>query len=108
MVSHELRTPLNAVLGWADILQRGFIDKTKRGRALKAIHTNAGRQVQLIDELLDVSRIISGKRRLERAAIDLAEIVRARWSTTMCASAACPGAPARRRSSTRPGASRRH
>jgi PAS domain S-box-containing protein len=76
MVSHELRTPLNAVLGWADILQRGDIDRTKRERALSAIYTNAARQVQLIDELLDVSRIISGKLRLERAAIDLAEIVR--------------------------------
>jgi PAS domain S-box-containing protein len=76
MVSHELRTPLNAVLGWADILQRGDIDRTKHGRALSAIYTNAARQVQLIDELLDVSRIISGKLRLERAAIDLADIVR--------------------------------
>ena len=76
MVSHELRTPLNAVLGWADILQRGEIDHTKRGRALEAIYTNAGRQVQLIDELLDVSRIMSGKLRLERRAIDLAEVVR--------------------------------
>jgi len=76
MVSHELRTPLNAVLGWADILQRGAIDDTKHGRALTAIHTNASRQVQLIDELLDVSRIIAGKLRLERAAVDLADIVR--------------------------------
>jgi PAS domain S-box-containing protein len=76
MVSHELRTPLNAVLGWADILQRGEIDRTKRARAVNAIYTNARRQVQLIDELLDVSRIISGKLRLERAAIDLAETVR--------------------------------
>lgn len=77
MVSHELRTPLNAVLGWADILQRGDVDRTKRDRALNAIYTNAVRQVQLIDELLDVSRIISGKLRLARAAIDLADIVRA-------------------------------
>jgi PAS domain S-box-containing protein len=76
MVSHELRTPLNAVLGWADILQRGGIDDTKRGRAANAIYTNAARQVQLIDELLDVSRIISGKLRLARATMDLAEIVR--------------------------------
>ena len=76
MVSHELRTPLNAVLGWADILQRGAIDRTKNERAVNAIYTNARRQVQLIDELLDVSRIISGKLRLDRAAIDLAEIVR--------------------------------
>ena len=76
MVSHELRTPLNAVLGWADMLQRGAIDVTKHARALAAIHTNASRQVQLIDELLDVSRIISGKLRLERATIDLADVVR--------------------------------
>ncbi len=76
MVSHELRTPLNAVLGWADILQRGDIDRTKRERAVNAIYTNARQQAQLIDELLDVSRIISGKLRLERVTIDLAEIAR--------------------------------
>lgn len=68
--------PLNAVLGWADILQRGAIDDTRHGRALTAIHTNASRQVQLIDELLDVSRIISGKLRLDRVTIDLADVVR--------------------------------
>jgi PAS domain S-box-containing protein len=76
MVSHELRTPLSAVLGWADVLRRGAIDDTRHERALTAIHTNARRQVQLIDELLDVSRIISGKLRLERATIDLTDVVR--------------------------------
>jgi PAS domain S-box-containing protein len=76
MVSHELRTPLNAVLGWADILRRGALDDTQHARALTAIHTNAIRQVQLIDELLDVSRIISGKLRLERATIDVADVLR--------------------------------
>jgi PAS domain S-box-containing protein len=76
MVSHELRTPLNAVLGWADILRRGGIDHAKREQATNAIYTNAARQVQLIDELLDVSRIMSGKLRLERAVIDLVEIAR--------------------------------
>lgn len=76
MVSHELRTPLNAILGWADILQRGVLDAARQGRAVQAIHTNAGRQAQLIDELLDVSRIMSGKLRLERTAVNLPDLVR--------------------------------
>ena len=76
MVSHELRTPLNAVLGWADMLRNGSLDAVRSRRAVHAIHESAKRQAHLIDELLDVSRIISGKLRLERGAVDLHEIVR--------------------------------
>jgi signal transduction histidine kinase/ActR/RegA family two-component response regulator len=65
IVSHELRTPLNAVLGWADILRRGGLRPERQERALRAIYDSARRQAQLIDELLDVSRIMSGKLRLE-------------------------------------------
>ena len=70
-VSHDLRTPLNAVIGWADMLRTGHLSDAKRARALQAIYDNAQRQGRLIGDLLDVSRIMSGKLRLERNAIDL-------------------------------------
>ena len=66
IVSHELRTPLNAVLGWADMLRRGRIGDAQRGAALDAIYRSAKRQAQLIDDLLDVARIMSGKLRLDQ------------------------------------------
>jgi signal transduction histidine kinase/CheY-like chemotaxis protein len=75
LVSHELRTPLNAVLGWADMLRSGTISEERRNRACQAIYSNARRQAQLIDELLDVARIMSGKLRLERTPIDLNAII---------------------------------
>jgi signal transduction histidine kinase/ActR/RegA family two-component response regulator len=75
VVSHELRTPLNAILGWAELLQSGKLDEAKRERASRAILESAKRQAQLIDELLDVARIMSGKLRLERSTVDLTEIV---------------------------------
>jgi signal transduction histidine kinase len=78
VVSHELRTPLNAILGWADLLRTGRLeDETKRDRASQAIFDSAKRQAQLIDELLDISRIMSGKLRLDRSPVDLAAIVSA-------------------------------
>jgi signal transduction histidine kinase/ActR/RegA family two-component response regulator len=75
VVSHELRTPLNAILGWAELLQSGKLDDGKSSRASRAILDSAKRQAQLIDELLDVARIMSGKLRLERSTVDLTEIV---------------------------------
>jgi PAS domain S-box-containing protein len=75
-VSHELRTPLNAVLGWADMLRSGTLSDTRRERAIDAVYTNAVRQTKLIDELLDVSRIMSGKLPLDRAPLDLRAVVR--------------------------------
>jgi signal transduction histidine kinase/ActR/RegA family two-component response regulator len=76
IVSHELRTPLNAILGWADILRRGALAPDRHDRALRAIYDSAQRQAQLIDELLDVSRIISGKLRLELSpSVDVKELV---------------------------------
>jgi CheY-like chemotaxis protein/nitrogen-specific signal transduction histidine kinase len=65
LLSHELRTPLNAMLGWSDILRRGALSPDRYDRAFRAIHDSARRQAQLIDELLDVSRMMSGKLRLE-------------------------------------------
>src|SRR5262245_2454260 len=76
IVSHELRTPLNAVLGWADILRRGGLDPDRQDRAFRAIYDSARRQAQLIDELLDVSRIMSGKLRLELSPeVDVQDVV---------------------------------
>src|SRR5215470_4451205 len=71
VLSHELRTPMNAVYGWARMLQMGQIDAGTTPRALDAIVRNAHVQLQLIDDLLDVSRIISGKMRLDIRPVDI-------------------------------------
>jgi signal transduction histidine kinase/CheY-like chemotaxis protein len=76
-VSHELRTPLNAILGWADMLRTQKIEEGMRDRASRSIYENARRQARMIDELLDVARIVSGKLRVERTAVDLDQVVRA-------------------------------
>jgi signal transduction histidine kinase/ActR/RegA family two-component response regulator len=76
VVSHELRTPLNAILGWADMLRRGTVDPRRQDRAFNAIYDSARRQAQLIDGLLDVSRIMSGKLELELSPdVDVADVV---------------------------------
>ena len=75
-VSHELRTPLKAFLGWADMLRRNTLDEARRDRASDAIYENAKRQTRLIDELLDVAGIVSGKLRLERTVVDLEQVLR--------------------------------
>jgi PAS domain S-box-containing protein len=74
-LSHELRTPLNAVYGWAAMLQTGKMDDLTTAKAIDAIMRNANIQVQLIDDLLDVSRIASGKLRLELQNVDLTSVV---------------------------------
>jgi signal transduction histidine kinase/ActR/RegA family two-component response regulator len=76
-VSHELRTPLNAILGWATLLTRGGLDDAMVARAIGAIQHNAKVQAQLIEDLLDVSRIISGKLRLNVKAIQLISVIQA-------------------------------
>jgi NO-binding membrane sensor protein with MHYT domain/CheY-like chemotaxis protein len=74
-LSHELRTPLNAILGWAGMLQRGVKDEATLRRGLETIERNARAQGQLIDDLLDMSRIVSGTLRLDVQRIDLAGAV---------------------------------
>lgn len=73
--SHELRTPLTAVVGWSRMLRTGKLDAENSARALEAIERNATLQTKLIDDLLDVSRIITGKLILERRAIEMAHVV---------------------------------
>ena len=74
-VSHELRTPLNAVLGWASILQKGTTDASLTTRAVHSIHENAARQAKLIDDLLDLSRIVAGRATLDVHDVDLATLL---------------------------------
>ncbi|MCA1565965.1 MAG: PAS domain-containing protein, partial [Acidobacteria bacterium] len=76
-LSHELRTPLTAILGWTSMLNAGRLDDETSARALSTIHRNARSQVQLIDDLLDVSRIITGKLRLEVSTIGLVQVIEA-------------------------------
>jgi len=64
-ISHELRTPLSAILGWARMLRMGQLTQDDSGKALETIERNARAQAQLIDDLLDVSRIITGKLRMD-------------------------------------------
>jgi signal transduction histidine kinase len=75
MVSHELRTPLNAMLGWVALLNSGKLDAEAQGRALEVIERNARSQAQLIDDLLDIARIVNGNLRLEPRPVDLSQVV---------------------------------
>lgn len=76
-VSHELRTPLNAILGWSTMLRSGKIGGEQAQRAVETVERSARAQAQLIDDLLDISRIITGKLRLEVASLDLSEVIMA-------------------------------
>ena len=73
--SHELRTPLTAVVGWSRMLRTGKLDAENSARALESIERNATLQTKLIDDLLDVSRIITGKLTLDRRAIEMIQVV---------------------------------
>ncbi|HSE41488.1 MAG TPA: ATP-binding protein [Acidobacteriota bacterium] len=74
-VSHELRTPLHSILGWANLMQRGNLDDATQKRAVEAIEFSAKVQAQLIEDLLDVSRIISGKMQLAVEPVELASVI---------------------------------
>src|SRR5258708_33643125 len=87
-VSHELRTPLNAIFGWADLLCSGILPEPRRAAACEAIFNNAQRQARLIDELLDMARIMSGKLRLERTLVQPGEMVRGAIETVQPAAEA--------------------
>ena len=76
-VSHELRTPLTALYGWARMLATGQIREGQQRRAIEAIERNAAAQTQLVNDLLDVSRVISGKLRLDVRSVDLKSVIAA-------------------------------
>ncbi|MEP6636034.1 MAG: ATP-binding protein, partial [Acidobacteriota bacterium] len=74
-LSHELRTPLSAILGWSHLVRTGKLDEPQMARAFETIERNARSQSQLIDDLLDVSRIITGNLQIEAAPVDLSAVI---------------------------------
>jgi signal transduction histidine kinase len=76
-LSHELRTPLTAILGWARLLRAGNLPAGTVGGALETIERNAKSQSQLIDDLLDVSRIVTGKLRLDTRPVEIGRVIEA-------------------------------
>jgi PAS domain S-box-containing protein len=76
-VSHELRTPLTAILGWSRMLESGSLTKDMTDRAIETISRNARSQAQIIDDILDVSRIITGKLYLELHPVEIAPVLEA-------------------------------
>ncbi len=73
--SHELRTPLTAILGWSQLLRQGQLDKAGTARAVETIERNARAQAQLVEDILDVSRVITGNLRLDIAPVDVAAVI---------------------------------
>jgi len=76
-LSHELRTPLNAVIGWSRMLKSGRLDPESSSHAIEVVERNAWAQKQIIEDILDVSRVITGKLQLHLAPVDLIAVVRA-------------------------------
>lgn len=87
-LSHELRTPLTAIIGWAHLLHRGLLSPDETARAVGTIIRNATAQNQIIDELLDVSRIITGKLQLDLRPVDISAVVTAAIGTVTPAASA--------------------
>jgi len=87
-LSHELRTPLTAILGWGHLLRSNKLNENEVGQAIDTIERNAKSQSQLIDDLLDVSRIITGKLQIDRAVVDLANVIEAAHDAMRPAAAA--------------------
>ncbi|RUS94982.1 hypothetical protein DSM106972_091420 [Dulcicalothrix desertica PCC 7102] len=88
VLSHELRSPLNPILGWSKLLQTGKLDSSKTAQALNAIERNAKLQSELIEDLLDVSRILQGKLSLSVHPVDLAPTIEAAMETVQLAAQA--------------------
>ncbi|MDB9375805.1 PAS domain S-box protein [Nodularia sphaerocarpa] len=88
VLSHELRTPLNPILGWAHLLKTGKLDKPKTAQAIETIERNAKLQVDLIEDLLDVSRILQGKLTLNVSSVNLAKTISAALESVSLAAAA--------------------
>lgn len=75
VLSHELRSPLNPILGWAKLLQNSKLDESRTKQALTTIERNAKLQAELIEDLLDVSRILRGKLSLTVSPVNLASTI---------------------------------
>jgi len=75
MVSHELRTPLNVIMGWVRLLRSGALPESTREKALDVIERNSSAQSQLVADLLDISRVMTGRIRLDPAQVDLGHLV---------------------------------
>ena len=88
VLSHELRTPLNPILGWVKLLRAGKLDEKKTAAALETIERNAKLQTQLIEDLLDISRILQGKFTLNISPVDLVTIIEAAKETVRLAAEA--------------------
>jgi len=88
VLSHELRTPLNPILGWSKLLRSGNLDAEKTAHALETIERNAKLQTQLIEDLLDVSRILQGKLSLKMSPVDLTATLNAALETVRLAAEA--------------------
>ncbi|MGE0310192.1 MAG: ATP-binding protein [Lautropia sp.] len=87
-LSHELRTPLSAVLGWAQVLSQPQVTPEQIATGIRSIHRNARAQAQLVDDLLDLSRIVSGRVRLDVATLDPIAVIEAAVDTVMPAARA--------------------
>lgn len=87
-LSHELRTPLNAILGWTSMLTRGQIEPHRMPRVFEALDRNAQSQAQLIADVLDVSRIVTGKLQLQLASVDMCDLVAQATDSVRAAAAA--------------------
>jgi signal transduction histidine kinase len=87
-VSHELRTPLNAVLGWARMLRTGTLTQEAREKALESVERNARSQARLIEDLLEISRIVTGKLRLDVRVVDMEKVLEAALDVTRTAAEA--------------------
>jgi signal transduction histidine kinase/ActR/RegA family two-component response regulator len=74
-LSHELRTPLNAIVGWTSMLTRGQVDPARMPRVFEVLDRNAQSQAQLIADVLDVSRIVTGKLQLQMSTVDVCDLV---------------------------------
>ena len=85
IVSHELRSPLSPIVGWTTLLQAGRLDRDTKAQALNIIARNAKLQAELIDDLLDVSRILRGKLSLDITTVDLAQTMRSAIETVQLA-----------------------
>jgi PAS domain S-box-containing protein len=88
VLSHELRTPLNPILGWVQLLKTGKLNPAKTVQAIETIERNAKLQVELIEDLLDVSRILQGKLTLNISSVNLVDIISAALDTVSLAAAA--------------------